>query len=255
LLPEISPLSSDVELVDLTDTQVYVRLTPEAYLHAVAHELRLELRSGDSRLVEIALDGLSAQQTHLAGRAGTGIRTAPVDLVSALAGHGGVARDVEILVTSPGSVAGFERSLGILDVLAAGTAATPDLLAELPVSGAVEGLDGGWIRAWYRTAGPEPLSLHIAGEMVALRAEPADDGGQRSISFRAGHLVADLGYGARSDDQLSIRVPGTNVPLPGRSLTVRQVRTERAAAAAWARLRRPPVVVSVVRRLRRRGQR
>jgi hypothetical protein len=253
-MPDISPLGADVELVDVTDTDLYLRLTPEAYLHAVARRLRLVARNGDDALIDVPLDRLGPQQTHLGSRAGTGIRTVPVDLVSALAPHGGVARDVDLVLTSPDGVTSFERSLGRLDVLATEAAATPELLGELPVDGTVEGLDHGWLRAWYRAPGEEPLSLHIGGQLVAQRAEEPDEDGLRKISFRAAHMVVGLGYGAHGGDCVTIRVPGTNVPLPGAQVTVDQVRTERASATVVRPLqRRPHLVDRLRRRLRRRG--
>lgn len=221
----IDPRSNDVELADLSDHAVYLRVSPDAYQHARAAGLHLIARLGEHDLFDVGMERFGAQQVHLNERFTPGIRCAPVDLVAALAGHGGVARHVELLFTRPGRD-GFERSLGMLDVVAAGSAATPELLGELGVAGAVEQLADGWLTGWYRAPGGDPIVLRIAGEPVAGRTPAADPAGVRRFKFWPRHLV-NIGYGGGSDE-ISVRVAGTNVPLPGLVLDVAAVRAEAA---------------------------
>ncbi len=220
--PVIEARYTDVELVDLTDTAVYLRLTSDAYEHACSSGLRLVARMSGNELFEVPVDQFSAQQVHLSRRVMDGVRTAPLDLVTALAGYGGVARHVELFLTPGAGAAGFERSLGMIDVLAAGKAATPALLGEVGVDGSVEEFTDGWLNGWCRSPGEEPVALHIAGELVARQTSPVRDDGTRAVRFRAAHVVG-LGYGAGGGD-LSVRVAGTNVPLPGLPLDVAAVR-------------------------------
>ena len=245
--PVISPHTVDVELVDVTDSAVYVRLTAEAYEHAVARGLRLLARTREAVLFDVPLDRFGPQLAHLSVRVMPGVRTASVDLVSALADHGGLARHVEFVLTAPGETC-YERSLGMVDVLAAGPAASPALLAEIGIEGGVEGLEGGWLTGRYRTTAETPVCLHIAGELVARRLPRAEDDGTRVLRFRAAHLVG-RGYGA-AGGELVVTVAGTNVPLPG-VVTVEEVRAERAKPQPVVEETRPGVLGRVRRRLRR----
>jgi lipopolysaccharide biosynthesis glycosyltransferase len=240
--PVILPGIGDVELVDITDTAVYLRLTSEAYEHARAVGLRVVARTPGHELFEVPISRFSAQQTHLNTRIVSGIRTAALDLVAALAGSGGLARHVELFLTPGDGAAGFERSLGMIDVLAAGTAATPALLGELGVDGSIRKLEEGVLRGWYRSPGEDPVTLHIGGELVSRGMPPAREDGTRPIRFRAAHLV-ELGYGA-SGGELSVRVAGTNVPLPGLRLDAAAVRADTARREAG-----PSLVDKVRRRL------
>jgi lipopolysaccharide biosynthesis glycosyltransferase len=247
--PVIAPASTDVELVDVTDTTVYLRLGADAYEHACAAGLRLVARAGSGgELFEVPIDRFSAQQVHLSERVMPGIRTAELDLVAALAWSGGVVRHVELFLTPERDQVGFERSLGVIDVLAAGQAATPKLLEELGVHGMVEKFTDGWLTGWYRCAAETPVALHIGGELVASRTPPVRDDGARGIRFWPAHLV-ELGYGARGGE-ITVRVAGTNIPFPGLSLDVTAVRAYSAACDAGA-----PVLGRARRRLARALQR
>jgi hypothetical protein len=258
----------DVELVDFTDSAVYLRLASDAYEHACAAGLRLVARTSGQELFQLPIDRFSAQQAHLSSRVMPGVRTAPLDLISVLAPYGGLARHVELFLRPGDGGGGFERSLGMIDVLAAGKAATPALLPDVGVDGSVDDFAKGLLTGWYRSPGVEPVSLHIGGELVARRMPPVrGDDGTRAIRFRVAQFVG-LGYGAGGGD-ISVRVARTNVPLPGLSLDVAAVRSPtvklRESGArladtvrrrlAGAQHRLPPRVQRQVIRLRARARR
>jgi hypothetical protein len=168
-----------------------------------------------------------------------------------MAAWGGVAKNVELVVTRPNSDVheAFARSLGVLDLLAAGRRATPDLLGQVGVDGALVSLSDGWLTGWLRprTQGSEEaVSLLIDGELAARRILPAGTKaprtaeGARSFKFFAANLVR-LGYG--NGGEISVRLSGTNVPLRGGLLSVgdveRNLRYD-VQSDAWVKERTAP---------------
>ena len=224
------PPTDDIELVDLSDDLAYLRLSPPMFELARSTGLRLVAFSGGERLFDLPLAEVSVQQLHLTERVGGGVRVLPLDLRAALAGKGGIATDVELAVAGPDDdlEARFVRSLGVLDVVAAGAQATQRLLPEAGVDGALESVSRGWLTGWVQPRSPdgdESVSLFVDGELAARRILPAgtkvlpSERG-RSFKFFPAHLV-HLGYG--HGGEISVRLSGTNVPLRGGVLRVADV--------------------------------
>jgi hypothetical protein len=247
--------------VDLSDTGAYLRLSSDMYELTAAGGLGLTAHAGGQTLFEVSLDGLTPQQTHLHDRVGPGVRKLPFDLAAALAPHGGVARDVELAITAASADApAFWRWIGVVDLLTAGAAARPGLLAEIETDGVMEALSDGWLSGWYRA--PErgdSLSLHIDGQLVAkhpvMRAKPELRGNESVADFR--FHVADLvrlGYASGGD--ISVRVSGANVPLRGVPLIVSEARVDRRydhGRQTWVRVPRLRRTVAEQVRKRWRG--
>lgn len=225
-VPVISAHTSDIELLDITDRGIYVRFAHGAHEHAVANRLRILVRTPESVLLEAGVEEFGPRLVPLSSRIGLGIRRLSTDLGGVL--RGGTAHDVEVVLTSPDT--DFERTIGTVEVLAAPGAGS-GLLRDAFVEGGIDGLsEDGWLHGWYRCAGDEAVSLHIDGELVARQTRPPGKEGIRRFRFRAARIVG-LGYGD-SGSRLSVRVAGTNIPLPGASVSVDEVRTVAAAAAA-----------------------
>jgi lipopolysaccharide biosynthesis glycosyltransferase len=258
--PQAAEPVRDIEVVDLSDRAVYLRVSSEMYELASATDLRLVARVQDRTLFEVPLARLTPPQAHLTTQVKPGVRTLPCDLAEALAASDGVARHVELVVTPPTTSgdAGFARPVGVVDLMTAGPSASPGLLDELEVDGELEALVDGWLSGWYRPRVPgtvEAVSLHIDGELVALRPavqrrSPADDDDLRQrFRFNLARLLR-LGYG--SGRAVSVRVSGTNVPLRGAPVTVTDVRADLrydAARDAWLKT---PVQRLALERARRR---
>jgi lipopolysaccharide biosynthesis glycosyltransferase len=253
---------ADITFVDLCDTGVYLKLSSQMYELAVAADLRLTARAGGKTLFEIPIDRTGPQQAHLSERVGRRVRKLSFDVAGALAPCGGVARHVELAVTPPAPRAqeGFVRSVGMVDVLAAGPSAVPDLLREAGVDGAMESLSDGWVSGWYRPRvkrSGEAVSLYIDGELVAMRRpnlqrpdRPEDDD-TRGFKFNIANLLR-LGY-ATSSGAVSVRVSGANIPLRGAPLTVVDVEQDlRYDAVREVWVKEPTQRHTLVERVRRR---
>jgi lipopolysaccharide biosynthesis glycosyltransferase len=256
---------ADIAVLDLCDDGAYLRLSAPMYESALASRLRLTARVRGETLFEVPLDRLGPQQAHLSERVGRGVRKLSFDLPEALETCGGVTRCVELVVTGPdpdGDL-GFARSVGVVDVLAAGTAARPHLLGDAGVDGVVESLADGWLSGWYRsrsTRSGETLSLHVDGELVVMRRPPPlrrpdlpDDERTRGFRFHLANLKR-LGYG--SAGEVSVRLSGTNIPLRGTPVTVDDVGADLrydAERDVWVKPpeHRPPVAERLRRRLRK----
>ena len=224
------PAPTDMALVDVCDERAYLTLSPTMYELARSSDLRLAAFSGGQRLFDVPLADVSAPQLHMTERVAPGVRVLPVDLLRSLAVCGGVARNVELAVTGtdPDVHEGFVRSLGVLDLLAAGPMATGDLLGEVGVDGALESLSNGWLKGWLRPRSEscdEAVSLFIDGELAARRiltggTKVSPTQGVRTFKFFAANLVR-LGYGQGAE--ISVCLSGTNVPLRGGRLSVTDV--------------------------------
>lgn len=241
----------DIEVVDITETTIYLRFDAYSWSFAADRGLRLVARSAGREILSVPVADLSGHHNDLVPRLGGAIRSAAVDLAAAL-GPDAVARDVEVSLVAPES--GLpERALANLPLVAVGDSSA--LLSELGVEGAVVDLADGRLRGWY--AGPDhAVCLHIAGRLVAGRVVEPDESGRRRFSFRLGRLVHE-GYGAGAD-AVSVRIAGTNVALPGPVVTAADaLRVAPATAGANAADARPPEpLLSRVRRrlsLERRG--
>ncbi len=255
---------ADLTVVDLCDSGAHLRLSSATYELARATDLRLAARAAETTLFEVPLDRLGPHQAHLSERVGPGVRHLAFDLSEALGPVDGVARHVELIVTGPASGSGteFTRSIGMIDVLAAGPAATPDLLREVEVDGVLEAFSDGWLSGWYRSRGKpshEPISLYIDGELKAIRSAdlrradlPADG---RTLGFRF-NVAKLLRLGSAIGGEVSVRVTGSNIPLRGAPLTVAEIgRDQRYDAARDAWVKAPRVRRNVVQGVRRRLRR
>jgi Glycosyl transferase family 8 len=228
----------DIELVDLCDTGAYLKVSPEMYNLTQASGLRLAALAEGTTLLEVPLDRLGATQAHLARRITPGVRKLPFDLAQALAAYGGLARQLELVVTGPGSDAhsGFARSISVLDVVAAGafaTSAPTELLRAAGVDGQLEAVSNGWLLGWYKAASEsseEKVSLYIGDELVSMKAPAVErkdlsaDGRIRGFKFNVANLLS-LGY-ANGNREISVRVTRTNVPLPGAPLSVADIQAD-----------------------------
>jgi lipopolysaccharide biosynthesis glycosyltransferase len=227
--------ATDIELVDLCDTGAYLKVSPEMYDLTQAGGLGLAALADGTTLFEVSLDQLGATEAHLARRVKQGVRKLPFDLVQALAACGGFAQRLELVVTGPGSDphAGFARSVGVFDVVAAGafdTTAATQLLRAAGVDGQLEALLRGCLFGWYN-AGSEgsedKVSLYIGDELVSMRAAAIErkdlsaDGHIRGFKFNIANLL-NLGY-ASGDPQISVRITRSNVPLRGAPLLVADI--------------------------------
>ncbi|HEX5467582.1 MAG TPA: glycosyltransferase [Gaiellaceae bacterium] len=221
--------TADIRAMDISDSGAYLKVSSEMYDLVRATGLRLAALAGGTTVFEVSLDGLEAAQAHLAQRVTEGVRKLPFDLVQALAPRGGVARQVELVVTSPDSDphVGFVRSLGVVDVMAAGTSATSELLPAAGAEGQVETLSDGWMLGWCRVESEhsrEQISLYIGDELVSLKAPAIErkdlsaDGRILGFKFNVANVL-NLGYGS-GDREISVRVSRTNIPLPGSPLSV-----------------------------------
>jgi lipopolysaccharide biosynthesis glycosyltransferase len=226
--------AADVTVVDLGDSGAYLRLSSDMYELTLTEDLRLAGYARGETLFEVPLAGLTPPQAHLRERVGPAVRKLAFDLSAALADCGGVTRRMELVIAAPGvqTDKNFARTIGVVHVLAAGSAASPGLLAQEGADGVVETLSDGWLSGWYRPrAGRsgEALSLYIDGELVAMRPAtmPRPDlpraGNPRGFRFNIAHL-AQLGYASGGD--VSVRVSGTNIPLRGSPLTVTDTRRD-----------------------------
>ena len=231
LPPELAQ-KDDIALVDLCDRGIYLTLSTTMYELARATGLRLTATSQGRNLLDLPLAGVSSPLLHLSERVAPGVRFVPVDLREALAGAGGMTRNVELVVTSPrlDEQEGFTRSLGVMDVLAAGPAATERLLEQVGIEGELTSVSGGWLTGWLRPrsqGGTEAVSLFIDGELAARRVVYERAQGSRAgqgtypFKFFAANL-SRLGYG--HGGEISVRLSGTNVPLRGGLLPVADVR-------------------------------
>jgi hypothetical protein len=250
-------------VLDLCDTAAYLRISPEMYEFALAADLRLVAFADGKTLFTVPLKRLGPQQAHLSERLGAGVRRLPFDLRGALAVHGGVARHGELALAGPTSHsdAEFVRSVGVFDLLAAGSSATPDLLQEVGVDGGLETLEDGSLTGWFRPRAyrsGEAISLYIDGELIASRApslhrsDVPEDDRTRGFSFNISNLLR-IRYANQAE--ISVRVSGTNIPLRGAPLTVTDVTCDLsydAARDAWVTAPRPSQRRPVLERVRRR---
>ena len=256
-VPDAAPMD-DIQLVEVSDQLVYLRLSSPMFELARATGRRLVALSGGERLFDLPLAEVSAHQLHLTERVAPAVRVLPLDLTEALARYDGVATNVELVVTGSDAEGEtpFARSLGVVDLLAAGRRATPGLLPEAGVDGALESLSRGRLTGWVRPGSADAdvaVSLFLDDELAARRTLPAGmkgrQGGQvRPFAFHPAHLMR-LGYG--HGDQLSVRLSGTNVPLRGGTLSLADVgRSLRydPQQDAWVKVR--PTPRSMARRLR-----
>jgi lipopolysaccharide biosynthesis glycosyltransferase len=253
--------TTDIELVEVGDERIHLTLSPDMYELARTAAPRLAAFAEGRTLFEVPLADVSAQQVHLATRVASGVRVLPVDLPTALAVCGGVARNVELAVTrpDPDGDGGFVRSLGVLDALAAGPSATCGLLADVGVDGALEALSDGWLHGWIRPRSQSfetAVSVFIDGELAARRILPAAPmasrtaGDTRPFKFFVANLVR-LGYG--NGGEISVRLSGTNIPLRGGVLSVADVdRDLRYDASSDTWVEQPTRRRSVLHRLRAR---
>lgn len=263
--PALPEQIADITVVDLCDEGAYLRLSSAMYELALAADLRLAAYvQGKTLLFEVPLARLGPQQTHLFERVGLGVRKLTFDLAGALTVCDGVARHVEFAVTGPDSDsrAGFVRSMGPTEVVAAGTSATPDLLRLVEVNGVMETVSDGWLAGWYQSredGSKEAISLYIDNELVALRPpamrrpDLSADDRTRGFRFNIAELLR-LGYG--SGGEISVRVSGTGIPLRGAPLPVPDAGGDLrydTARDVWVKppRERRPVLPRVRRRSRR----
>jgi len=222
----------DIENVDLSDAGAYLAVSSQMYDLARRKGLRLAALAEGTTVFEVSLDVLGAAQAHLAGRVQPGVRRLPFDLVRALAPFGGAARQVELLVKGADSDAraGFARSLGVVDVLAAGTSAPSELLRSTGVDGQLEAFSGGWLLGWWGAGSDhaeEKVSLYIGDELVSIKAPALErkdlspDGRVQGFRFNVGKAL-QLGYGG-GDRDVSVRVTRSNIPLRGAPLSVADI--------------------------------
>jgi lipopolysaccharide biosynthesis glycosyltransferase len=227
VLSDVPEPRADITVVDLDDDGAHLALSCDMYELALAEELRLAAYAHGTTLFEAPLDRLSAPRAHLRERVAPGLRRLPVDLVEALAPCGGVAHLVELAVTRAKEEPGFVRLVGGVDLLAAGSAATSDLLPSAGVDGAVEALTDGWLTGWFRSraeGSEESVSLYVDGDLVALRPpdlpRPDLSPASRAMGFRFDvQQLWALGYG-HDAGRVTVRVSGTNIPLRGGELIV-----------------------------------
>ncbi len=260
-LPSHGKAVPDITVLDLCDTGAFLQLSPAMYEFALAADLKLVAYAHGTTLFAVPLDRLGPPQAQLAERLGPGVRRLPFDLGEALAPHAGVARGVELILSrhSAESDVGFVRSVGVFGIVAAGSTATSELLAEAGVDGQLESLEGGSLSGWFRpraVRAGERVSLYIDGELLASRTptlhrtDLTGDERIRGFSFNISRLLA-MRYA--SEGELSVRVAGANIPLRGAPLTVTDVARDLrydVARNAWAEA--PSRRLSVLDRVRRR---
>lgn len=261
----------EFEVLDLIDTGAYVSLTADMYDFATSHDLRLVAVSRGSTLFQVPLRRLTSPLMHLSQRVSPGVRRLPIDLRQALSGVNGIARDVELRLSTPADRPDddFERIVGTVDVLTAGGGARPAALPTAGVDGALEGVHEGSLRGWFRSRYPESgdaVSLYCNDELVARRVPslrrtdlPKDD---RTSGF-AFNLARLLDLDGDIDGSISVRVAGTNIPLRGSPLPVARVGERdlryNTRRDAWEEISTEPEMSKVetlrsaaVRRIRRR---
>lgn len=261
--PALARPVADIAVVDLCDTGAYLRMSSAMYEFALAENLRLVASAQGRTLFTVPLDRLGHQEVHLSERLGPGVRRLSFNLPAALASCGGVARQLEMVLTHPTNDphVGFVRSLGVFDILAAGSSATPDLLKEVRVDGGLETLEDGSLSGWYRPLvmrSGEVISLYIDGELAAVkspslhRSEPPNDDRVRGFKFNISHLFRARHAG---EGELSVRITGANIPLHGSPLNVNdldfRLRYD-VGRDAWVESRGEPERRSLLERLRRR---
>jgi lipopolysaccharide biosynthesis glycosyltransferase len=212
----------ELELVDITADGVYLRIPTDLLRLATEQDLALRLESRGQELASLPLSGLSAPLARLLSSTRPGVRRLSLDLDAVLAAGVGIARDVELTLTAPHRVDGFSRWVAGTRLLAGPSAATAGLMEELGVDAAVTEVVDGVLSGWCdtETLGQRPrLSLHVAGELVAwLRLEPDEgDHPRATFAFPVANLV---GRGYPADAPVTVRVPATNVPVPGPHVTI-----------------------------------
>lgn len=211
----------DLELVDITADGVYVRISTDLLRLARRQDLVLRIESRGQELATLPLSALSPPLVRLVASTRPGVRRLPLDLEALLAGTDGIARDVELTLAAPQALDGFSRWVAGSRLLAAPSAATAGLIEEIGIRAAVTGLADGMLSGWcdVDTLGQRPrLSMHVAGELVArLRLEPSLDDQRAMFSVPVADLV---GRGYPSDAPLTVRIPATNVPVPGPRVTI-----------------------------------
>lgn len=260
--PRAPELSADIALLDLCDDGAYLSLSTAMYEHALRAGLEMAGHAHGQQLFSLPLAHTGSCRMDLSSRVAHGVRKLSFDLSAAVAPVGGFAQGLEVVVTSPRSrgQGGFYRSLGVVDVVAAGDSATPDLLELLGVDGALEAVTDGWLTGWYRTKtrdSDETISLYVDSELVALRPaevrrkDLAADGRTRGFRFNVANLLR-LGYG-NGPNLISVRVSGTNVPLRGSPVSVpgHDLRYD-PGLGTWVKVARPRE--KPFRRVRRRLQ-
>jgi lipopolysaccharide biosynthesis glycosyltransferase len=231
---ELLEPAMDIENVDLSDAGAYLTVSSEMYDLARMNDLRLVALADGTTLLEVPLEELGAARAHLAVRVAPPVRRLPFDLAEALAGFGGVARQVELVVKGAGSDArgDFARSLAVVDVVAAGASATSELLRSAGVDGQLEALSAGWLVGWYRAGyeNAERVSLYIGGELVSIktpsieRKDLSTDDRVHGFRFNIGNAL-HLGYGG-AGREISVRVTGSNIPLRGAPLSVEEAHSD-----------------------------
>jgi lipopolysaccharide biosynthesis glycosyltransferase len=233
--PAVPEPGMDVELVDISDTGAYLTISSEMYDLARASGLRLAALAGGTTLFEVSLQEVGPAQAHLARSGTQGVRKLPFDLVQALAACGGVARQVELVVTGPDSDAhvGFARSLGVVEIVAAGASSTNELLCAAGVDGQLEAFSDGRLRGWYRTdsaSDTQKVSLYVGDDLVSVKAPGIDrkdlsaEGQIQGFKFDVANLLK-LGYGS-GDREISVRVTRSNIPLTGAPLCVSDIEAD-----------------------------
>ena len=188
------------------------------------------------------------------------MRRLSFDLRGALAQHGGVVRNVEVVLSSPSAPEGVLRVVCTVEVLAVGARASSDLLEEVGVDGALETLSGGWLSGWFQAGARSdsksgwPCSSTANPSSCASRAWPGTEAERPPVSGGSPSIWATCGDSADGPGgRVSVRVAGSNVPLRGGSLTVADVGHDLRyddAVSGWVEIaveRRP-----LVRRVRAR---
>jgi lipopolysaccharide biosynthesis glycosyltransferase len=230
--PAVLEPGMDIELVDLSDTGAYLGISSEMYDLARASGLRFAAVAGGKTLFEISLEGVGPAQGHLARSGTQAVRKLSFDLVQALAACGGVAREVELVVTGPDSDAhiGFARSLGVVDIVVAGASSTNELLREAGSDGQLETFSGGRLLGWYRAGsetGKQKVSLYVGDDLVSVKApaielnDPSADDRIQGFKFDVADALR-LGYG-NGDPEISVRVTRSNIPLRGSPLSISDI--------------------------------
>ncbi|GAB2984750.1 glycosyltransferase [Nocardioides montaniterrae] len=205
--PRRTGAASDLALVDLTETGLYVRFEAATHELLLTQGATVAIRSLDGRLrASVPVADFGPVRNDLRERVAAGVRRAPL----ALPADGPIRLVVE-LPDAP-----LARELAIVD-----RGAT--------VAGEVLGLVDGRLTGWYADAAARPISLLIGGELVASRVERETDG-RRGFSFRLAHLVRS-GYG-RPDDLVTVRLAGATTTLPGPRITVADVVADPAPSLA-----------------------
>ncbi len=243
--PQATDAMPDCEVVALADDGAYLCCSPALHRLALAGGLSLVAWAGGTLLLQVPFDRLGSPLTHLSEHGRHAVRKLPFDLASALAGHGGVARDVVLALGRDPVPSRLVRVIGGADLVAAGPAATRDLLATVQADGLLESFEGGRLAGWYRPGAggwDDTLALYVGDTLMAVQQPGATagerDGHTRPFVFEVSpHLHGeDGGRGA-----VSVRAGRRNVPLPGSPLVVvdplRDLRFE-TTRRVWVKQRR-----------------